>query len=182
MREVSAKANPGQLIVLDQCAQCGGIWCDKWELFPIDPQEGSRLDSVDEKLLQQPFQLGEKALYCPRCTAELQLFREPLLPADIQLQRCPRCEGIWLNRGYFNRYKNFQRTRKGVKAPKPGQQGDYEQLARAYQDPKSWVTTGTRGIFAYPRGEEAEELTQGVVKGGFRMILQALLRMVLGSQ
>jgi Zn-finger nucleic acid-binding protein len=29
MNEVTVQANPGQLIVLDQCGQCGGIWCDK---------------------------------------------------------------------------------------------------------------------------------------------------------
>ena len=35
MRQVTARANPGSLIQLDQCAECGDIWCDKWELFPI---------------------------------------------------------------------------------------------------------------------------------------------------
>jgi hypothetical protein len=34
MRQVTARANPGSLIQLEQCAECGGIWCDKWELFP----------------------------------------------------------------------------------------------------------------------------------------------------
>lgn len=32
MNSVAVRANPGSLIELDQCAQCGGIWCDKWEL------------------------------------------------------------------------------------------------------------------------------------------------------
>jgi hypothetical protein len=60
MNEVTARANPGSLIQLDQCAQCGGIWCDKWELFPIDPDQASRLDFVDEKLLSTLLKLQRR--------------------------------------------------------------------------------------------------------------------------
>ena len=66
MNPVTAKANPGTLIQLDQCGQCGGIWCDKWELFPIDPDEAERVDAVDEKLLTNLVTPAAKTLYCPR--------------------------------------------------------------------------------------------------------------------
>ncbi len=46
MKQVSARADPGRLIVLDQCARCGGVWCDKWELFPIAPEEAKRIDPL----------------------------------------------------------------------------------------------------------------------------------------
>ena len=113
MNPVTAKANPGTLIQLDQCAQCGGIWCDKWELFPIDPDEAERLDSVDEKLLAAPAGPAAKTLYCPRFTAKLQSCSDPMLPKDLQLKRCWRCDGIWVNRGELRRYKRQQgKTRK----------------------------------------------------------------------
>ena len=53
MKPVTARANPGSLIELDQCDQCGGIWCDKWELFPIQADEAARLEPADQELLQR---------------------------------------------------------------------------------------------------------------------------------
>ena len=52
MAEVAARAAPGSLIQLDQCRKCGGIWCDKWELFPVDGDEAERLEPVDINLLR----------------------------------------------------------------------------------------------------------------------------------
>jgi Zn-finger nucleic acid-binding protein len=176
MREVSAKANPGQLIVLDQCPACGGIWCDRWELFPIAHEEGSRLDAVNEDLLRGVTSMGKEILYCPRCRDRLQLFNDPMLPEDVQLRRCRRCEGIWLNRGAFGRFKEWQKKTRGRKMA-----GDAKvrKVAQHLSDPKSWVTTGTKGIFAYPRGEdEAEDWADATAKGTVRLILQALLRLV----
>src|SRR3989338_11587972 len=87
MKEVSARANPGTLIVLDQCGKCGGIWCDKWELFPVEPEEAERLDPLDERLLQTPVSLEKETLYCPRCTDRLRIFHDPLLPARSEERR-----------------------------------------------------------------------------------------------
>lgn len=177
MKEVSVRANPGTLIVLDQCGKCGGIWCDKWELFPVDPREAERLDPLDEELLQAPVTLPKETLYCPRCGDRLRVFKDPSLPLEIHLQRCRRCDGIWLNRGQFSRFKRLQRR---TREEKLGGEEMLQRLVYAYQNPESWVTTGTRGIFAYPRGEEeAQDLTLGTLKGAFRLILQTLLRLIL---
>ena len=153
MNPVTARASPGSLIQLDQCGQCGGVWCDKWELFPVDPDDAERIDTVDEKLLIAPFELGKKTLYCPRCTGALHWFKEPLLPADIHLLRCMHCDGIWLNRGELRRYKRFQ---KQTRMEKLGAEAMVRKLPEIYQDPKFWVVTGTQGMFAYPQGYENE--------------------------
>ena len=72
MSEVVLPANPGQLIVLDQCQRCGGIWCDKWELFPIDSAAAEKLERVDEAKLRRPAVAeAPEELFCPRCTAKL---------------------------------------------------------------------------------------------------------------
>lgn len=177
MREVSARANPGTLIVLDQCAGCGGIWCDRWELFPIVPEEADRLDPLDEELLRRPMGWRKKTLYCPRCGDRLQALREPLLPGDIQFRRCRRCEGIWLNRGEFGRYKRLQ---KKTRAEKLGHEETIQRLVKIAPDPNAWVTVGTRGIFAYPRArDETEPAAAGTLKGALALILQLLLRLVL---
>jgi Zn-finger nucleic acid-binding protein len=178
MTPVTARANPGSLIQLDQCQQCGGIWCDKWELFPIDPEEAGRVDAVDADRLAAPAELARKTLYCPRCTAKLQACRDPLLPKDLQFDRCQRCDGIWLNRGQLSRYKGYQ---KKTRQEKMGAKAIVQKIPEVYQNPKSWVVTGTQGIFAYPQG--AEEKEQGVAStlgGAFRLILQTLVRLALG--
>jgi len=43
------------------------------------------------------------------------------------------------------------------------------------------VMTGTKGIFAYPRGaEEGDELPDQSIKGAVKLVLQSLARMILG--
>jgi Zn-finger nucleic acid-binding protein len=178
MTEVTARAAPGSLIQLDQCQKCGGIWCDKWELFPLDGDEAGRLDPVDQDLLRDQIKLPQKTLYCPRCADELAAFADPILPKDVQLQRCRHCDGLWLNRGQFRRYKEYQRNTRlkkmtGAKIP--------AKLPEVYADPKSWVVTGTKGIFAYPRRAESEEdAADGSIKGAAKLALQSLVRMILG--
>jgi Zn-finger nucleic acid-binding protein len=176
MKEVSARANPGTLIVLDQCGKCGGIWCDKWELFPIAPDEARRLDPLDETLLTKPVRL-KKTLYCPRCRDRLQVFREPSLPAEIRLERCRRCDGIWLNRGQFGRYKRLQQK---TRTERLRDEERIRGVVKIAPDPNAWVTTGTRGIFAYPHAAEEPDLSaKATLRDAFSFILQALLRLVL---
>jgi Zn-finger nucleic acid-binding protein len=178
MAEVTARANPGSLIQLDQCRKCGGIWCDKWELFPVDGDEVERLDPVDEHLLRDRLKLTEKTLYCPHCADELHVFADPILPAEIQLRRCRHCDGIWLNRGQFRRYKNYQ---KGTRKQKLGREEIVAKLPEIYADTQSWVVTGTRGIFAYPRGrEENHEVVQSSFANAAKLVLQSLARIILG--
>jgi Zn-finger nucleic acid-binding protein len=179
MAEVMARANPGSLIQLDQCRQCGGIWCDKWELFPVDTEEADRLDPVNQDLLREAFRRPQKALYCPRCADELRVCADPVLPKDIQLWRCRHCDGIWLNRGQFQRYKNYQTN---TRAAKMAEARIVAKLPEVYAKPESWVVTGTKGIYAYPRGEEEDAELAGKSMGdGAKVVLQTLLRMILGS-
>jgi Zn-finger nucleic acid-binding protein len=106
LHEVTARARTGYLIVLDQCSACGGIWCDRWEVFPLAAAEARRLDPVDAGRLgadvDEPREVGR----CPRCEIGLTLFHDPLLPPDARIERCRVCEGMWLNRGELRRLKS----------------------------------------------------------------------------
>lgn len=56
-----------------------------------------------------------------------------------------------------------------------------QRIGAVYQDPKSWVVTGNHGMFAYPRGLVQDEDSPGeTISGGGKLVLQALVRMVLG--
>jgi Zn-finger nucleic acid-binding protein len=105
MREVTARARTGYLIALDQCPQCGGVWCDRWELFPLAPEEADRIDAVDQAHLHAATTPATSPGRCPRCTAPLQPFHDPLLPPDARIERCRVCDGMWMNRGELARAK-----------------------------------------------------------------------------
>ena len=178
MAEVTARAAPGSLIQIDQCGKCGGIWCDKWELYPVDGDEAERLNPIDLNLLCGGIALQKKMLYCPRCADELDIFSDPILPKEIQLRRCRHCDGLWLNRGQFRRYKEYQ---KSTRLKKMSGEKFAAKLPQVYADPKSWAMTGTQGIFAYPRcAEEDDELPDQSIKGAVKLVLQTLARMILG--
>lgn len=105
MDQVTAHARSGYCLLLDQCRRCGGIWCDRWELYPLDATEAARLDPVDERRLQAATEPPSAPGRCPRCSAPLRPFRDPALPADSRIERCPVCDGMWLNRGELQRAK-----------------------------------------------------------------------------
>jgi Zn-finger nucleic acid-binding protein len=178
MAEVIARANPGSLIQIDQCGTCGGIWCDKWELFPIDGEEVARLDRFDGQRLRTPEPAAKKILYCPRCADALAVFADPILPKEIQLRRCRHCDGLWLKPGEFRRYKEHQ---KSTRSKKMSDEKIIAKLPQVYADPKAWVVTGTQGIFAYPRPvQEDVNLAEATITDAVKLVLQSLLRMVLG--
>jgi Zn-finger nucleic acid-binding protein len=181
MHEVTARANPGTLIQLDQCRKCGGIWCDKWELYPVDADEAERMDgknAVDESLLAASVGAIRRSLYCPRCTAPLGRCKDPGLPADLRLERCSRCDGIWLNRGEMKRFKRHQ---KRIQLEKIGAAAIIQKIPEIYNNPKSWVVKGTQGMMAYPRmaDDPAADLRPSL-GGMVGTILQALVRLAIG--
>ncbi len=178
MKPVTARANPGSLIELDQCGQCGGIWCDKWELFPIQADESARLEPADQELLRVPLASVKKELFCSRCTARMSAINEPSLGADVQFQRCLKCDAIWLNRGQFTRYKNHQ---KKVRSKNLGAKTTGKKLPKTDRNEKSWVVTGTKGMFAYPAGEETIKTGGDSLTNIAEMVLQKLLQMVSRS-
>jgi Zn-finger nucleic acid-binding protein len=181
MHAVTARADPGTLIQLDQCRKCGGIWCDKWELFPIDADDAKRLDvapDVDDTLLTASVTTPRRTLYCPRCTAVLERCKDPALPADLLFERCSRCDGIWLNRGQMARYKFHQRK---IRMDRMGRETMIQKIPEIYDDPKAWVVKGTRGMMAYPRmADNSTADIESDTRGAIKTILQALVRLVIG--
>jgi Zn-finger nucleic acid-binding protein len=118
MKEVKATTTSGYLLALDQCPRCGGIWTDRWEVFPLSTAAVERLDSVDTVALQAsqaPGAAMPPALQCPRCRARMRQFNDPTLPPDVRIERCLNCEGMWFNRGELRRFK----IRSGTPAASP---------------------------------------------------------------
>jgi Zn-finger nucleic acid-binding protein len=181
MREVSAEAKTGYLVVLDQCPRCGGIWCDRWELYPITAAAARRLDGVDQAALHEaggPIVPGP--LLCPRCRAPMHKFHDPGVPEDARIERCPNCDGMWLNRGELRRFKS--RDGAGAAMPAAASDAEIDRLAqRARGGVESWPTVSTldRAFDATEATSETQDLRGEMVSGAAWLIARAALRLLL---
>jgi Zn-finger nucleic acid-binding protein len=177
MREVAAEAQTGYLILLDQCGSCGGIWCDRWELFPLSREEAERIDPPDSALLSASTDDENGPGRCPRCDLELRPFHDPLLPSDSVIERCPFCQGMWLNRGQLSRLRRHAPHRHAHSA-------DVDALAGAYAHQAQWARVpNINAAFAAPPPDAEEPprhaLRDALWSAGAWVVLRALLRLLL---
>lgn len=177
MREVSARARTGYLVLLDQCPRCGGVWCDRWELFPLAPEEAERIDAIDETRLGGPTTPVRAPGRCPRCTAPLQMFRDPLLPSDARIERCRVCDGMWMNRGELTRAK---RRSAPTRAPSAAA---IAQLAGSVGAACTWSKVKNLDAATYACDPDDEDDSDDAAALAWStapwMILRALLRILL---
>lgn len=110
-KKVLAKCWYNFNVELDQCPNCGGIWCDKYELYRVSPEGVETIEKLDVKKLRE-FKPIKKDLICPRCKIALEEFKDPYFPKQIKLGHCPNCGGFWLNRGALVKFKEWQQKRK----------------------------------------------------------------------
>jgi len=104
LREVLARANYGRVLLLDQCRRCGGIWFDRWELYFLSPEEAVRLEHIDLPALSSRNPGSKGGGRCPVCSGVLKIFKDPALSPDLCIKKCPKCSGLWLNRGELTKY------------------------------------------------------------------------------
>ncbi|HEX6769627.1 MAG TPA: hypothetical protein VF208_09770, partial [Candidatus Binatia bacterium] len=75
----------------------------------------------------------------------------------------------------------FKAHQLNVRRKTLGSEALASQVSAVMQDPKSWVVTGTEGMFAYPQGEEDNVETVGEsLKSAAKLIVQALARLLVG--
>ena len=154
MNEAKAEAKTGYLVILDQCPRCGGLWCDRWELYPVTAAAAERIDAVDQVALHHTTAAAGEPLECPRCRAHMFPFRDPSLPEDARIERCPNCDGMWLNRGELRRFKARVQASASVTGAaaahvRPGgrrlQDPELDRLTGRALDLKSWPTVSRLG-------------------------------------
>ena len=108
LKRVYAKSEYGTVIELNQCPSCGGIWFDKWELYPLSKEDAKRIDELSLEKLRRRTPVKQNVKLCPRCKQKLEVFKDPNLPKDLEIERCLKCGGLWLNKGETIRYKRYQ--------------------------------------------------------------------------
>ncbi len=150
MHAVKIVSHYGQLIILEQCQKCGGIWFDESELFRAKQGEADKIESLDVEGLLAPSSIQAGALVCPKDKAALVIFKDRYFPKDLILARCPSCRGIWLNRGQFSKYQRFRQELQRAKETSPADKKLEErvaQLMESYQSGRSSDTLGRLGNF-----------------------------------
>ena len=175
MREVSAPATVGYCILLDQCAGCGGIWCDRWELYPLDAAAAAQLDAVDEAALATTTAATSATLDCPRCQRPLTRLSDASLPPNTVIHRCTGCDGMWLNRGMLRRVKS---------RPRPHGEALEAHLERLRRSLKDWPTVqnldAAMAASPNPENDDDTDWRRELAYGGAWLVLRLLLRLILG--
>ena len=179
LHEVSAEVALGYCVVLDQCPRCGGVWCDRWELYPVTAVAAARLDPVDGEALRQPTTVPLSLLECPRCRARLQPFRDAWLPADVCLERCPNCDGLWLNRGQLRRVKAIPpRGQPCLERPLDPAQVD-ELAGRLTAPARPMVRDLSRALEQGGASDAGDDVQRELMTGVAWAVVRALLRLIL---
>ncbi len=86
----------GQEIAYDLCEGCGSLWLDKGELDRLAFQVAG---SIEYSSSSPSTNEGPQPRPCPRCSGENLQAVNFLNHTEIRLDRCPNCEGFWLDGG-----------------------------------------------------------------------------------
>jgi len=119
MHQVKILANYGQPLFLDQCEKCGGIWFDESELYRAKQEEAEKIDSLDADIFKAATTVDNSVHNCPKDGARLFHFTDRNFPAGIIVERCPVCDGFWLNRGEFTKFQYARQEFLRPKEPSP---------------------------------------------------------------
>jgi Zn-finger nucleic acid-binding protein len=192
MYQVKIEGNYGQPILLEQCKECGGIWFDEMELFSARHGEAEKIEVLDSKSLWTPTNIEKRILRCPLDQSKLFRFKDRYFLKGIILERCPSCNGIWLNRGGFTK---FQQARQELKRPEERGSEDKEleedikRLLSVHHAEAASNTLEKLGRFLsmpidratlLPLEQSEKQLEQGktgnLILNGLMLVLMALIR------
>ena len=134
MHQVQITANYGQPLFLDQCDTCGGIWFDESELYRARQGEAEKVDLIDTYILTKSTPMVNPVHCCPKDGVQLKRFADPNFPAGIIIERCPACNGFWLNRGEFTRFQHARQELQRAKEPTPDDKKLREQVQQILAD------------------------------------------------
>lgn len=99
---VDLKPTEHGFVTLDICPDCKGAWFDKGELDRLD-------DSVwvdaEQEIEMREAESGHDGLDCPSCDTVLQAI-SPVDAAELIIDRCPNCEGFWLDDGELEKMRD----------------------------------------------------------------------------
>jgi Zn-finger nucleic acid-binding protein len=114
-------------IEVDACPSCQGMWLDVGELEKIEDvrehdysEELQRIPNDVANAYEMARQKARPDLHCPKCGAEM-ASREYAYCSQIIIDVCPKCVGIWLDKGEIKALEIFfERSRMEVNGIRRG--------------------------------------------------------------
>ncbi|MEO0115321.1 MAG: zf-TFIIB domain-containing protein [candidate division WOR-3 bacterium] len=107
MEQIYGTAETGLSVHIDKCPKCEGFWFDNQELFIISSEIAKKFDAefTAQKIPDS------KDRICPNCQLPLILLKDPELSKRVQIDICPKCLGLWLDKSEFLCYKEYQKEK-----------------------------------------------------------------------
>ncbi len=91
---------------VDECDNCKGIWFEKDELRQAKDIKDPDLNWMDFEIWkhEDKFKAKTKELPCPQCNQSLMAI--DYNNSDVEIDYCPECKGIWLDKDEFEKIIN----------------------------------------------------------------------------
>jgi Zn-finger nucleic acid-binding protein len=171
MTQIYGTAETSLSVNIDQCSKCGGFWFDNQELFIISPNIAEEYDTL-VNAQRTPDSLPKNRI-CPNCQLPLILLKDPELSKILQIDICPKCLGMWLDKGEFLQYKEYQKE-KIERAKKEDALRAAENLRKLQGSEQFW-----QFLMSDPyRPMETSEATEFI--GNLESVLLWLINLILG--
>lgn len=106
LQQLTVATNSGGKFDVDHCGRCGGTWFDPYEINRIPYHEVMRLAHMTV-LPQTPPPMSDFKK-CPHCNLVLSQSTTDLVPAGVELLRCPKCHGVWASQKALSTFKHKQ--------------------------------------------------------------------------
>jgi len=107
---------------LEKCTGCEGMWFDASELNSFidgaQTPEPSDIEAISDNQQQTGVQSKETALDCPKCDGVKLIAFEYDGDTGIELDSCPSCHGLWLDKNESKQIEFFANMNKESKFAK----------------------------------------------------------------
>ena len=128
-------------ITLDHCEECDGLWFDRGELERAKNEEDRKLEGFDFPLWSVTEKVttlrGERL--CPMCNEKMYVINYADY-SDIPVDTCPTCQGIWLDKGEFDKIVSHLEELK--------KEASVLSYLKAFEEEAKQLFVGKKGFFA----------------------------------
>jgi len=127
-----------QLVEIDICPYCKGIWFDSGELSVVVRELSAREEISPQKTklfhrreVRSIYEAEEKQRLCPKCNQTMKKFNYAS-DSNVFIDKCPNCGGIWADKGEVTEIARYlkedpQATAVGAALAESIAQRDYEE-------------------------------------------------------
>jgi uncharacterized protein len=103
--KIESRGEGHDIIEIDVCPACGGVWLDAAELAKID--DNFFVDVERMELLKAAPTAEDHPLRCRRCASAPTLEKvHPRGHKGLIIDKCPACQGFWLDRGELEKLRD----------------------------------------------------------------------------